>query len=174
MARAAVATLLVALLLAAGVVWGEELREHALLLGSHMSAAAAAWTGGSSTRATSSGSSSSSSGGGPLPCEASGFCSLGRTRHFVGDWATNDGLRALLEAVSYKREVGAGRAARKSGLSISPAAKSADPTQIIITLSGNEHGLKMAVNLAKTAEDQGLAHFVIVTIERKASHGRPF
>jgi hypothetical protein len=42
---------------------------------------------------------------GPLPCEASGYCSLGVSKLWRGDVATNEGLRAMLEAVSFKREV---------------------------------------------------------------------
>lgn len=50
------------------------------------------------------GSSSSSSAG--LACRESGLCSVGKVRRWRGDIATNEQLRAMLEAVSYKREVG--------------------------------------------------------------------
>jgi hypothetical protein len=42
---------------------------------------------------------------GPLPCERSGYCSLGKTRVWRGDVAANDALRQMLEAVSFKKEV---------------------------------------------------------------------
>ncbi|KAL4425434.1 hypothetical protein ABPG75_009450 [Micractinium tetrahymenae] len=51
------------------------------------------------------GSGSGSSGGAGLACEESGLCSVGKVRHWRGDIATNEQLRAMLEAVSYKREV---------------------------------------------------------------------
>ncbi|GFH19710.1 uncharacterized protein HaLaN_16707, partial [Haematococcus lacustris] len=38
-------------------------------------------------------------------CEASGYCSLGHTRTHTGDVRTGAGLRALAEAVSFKKEL---------------------------------------------------------------------
>jgi hypothetical protein len=40
-----------------------------------------------------------------LPCNASGYCSLGQTRVWRGDIATNDAMREMLAAVSYRKEV---------------------------------------------------------------------
>lgn len=54
-------------------------------------------------RSDSSGSGGSSTAG--LTCQESGLCSLGKVRHWRGDVATNEQLRAMLEAVAYKREV---------------------------------------------------------------------
>lgn len=41
-----------------------------------------------------------------LPCRASGYCSLGRSKVWRGDVATNRALQAMLKAVTYKKEVG--------------------------------------------------------------------
>ena len=40
-----------------------------------------------------------------LPCQASGYCSLGKSKVWTGDVATNEALREMLEAVSFKKEV---------------------------------------------------------------------
>ncbi|KAL4446752.1 hypothetical protein ABPG77_007996 [Micractinium sp. CCAP 211/92] len=51
---------------------------------------------------------SRSSGGGStvgLACRESGLCSVGKVKRWRGDIATNEQLQAMLEAVSYKREV---------------------------------------------------------------------
>lgn len=55
---------------------------------------------------------SSSIGGGSnagLACQESGLCSVGKVKRWHGDIATNEQLQAMLEAVSYKREVRQGR-----------------------------------------------------------------
>ena len=51
------------------------------------------------------GSSSSSAEPSSLPCQASGYCSLGKSKVWTGDVATNEALREMLEAVSFKKEV---------------------------------------------------------------------
>ncbi|GFH16897.1 uncharacterized protein HaLaN_13416 [Haematococcus lacustris] len=38
-------------------------------------------------------------------CEASGFCSLGHSKQWVGDIRTGAALREMLAAVSYKKEL---------------------------------------------------------------------
>ncbi len=38
-------------------------------------------------------------------CEEGGFCSVGRTRHFVGDIKESASLKRMLEAISYKNEL---------------------------------------------------------------------
>ena len=41
-----------------------------------------------------------------LECARSGYCSLGVSKTWVGDVATNEALREAMEAISYKKEVG--------------------------------------------------------------------
>jgi hypothetical protein len=74
-----------------------------------------------------------------LPCNASGYCSLGQTRVWRGDIATNDAMREMLAAVSYRKE-------------------------IIFTVSnlGGYH-LELAMNVIRSAEAQGYGHsFILV------------
>ena len=67
----------------------------------------------SSSTSSSSGGTSTTSGTGARPagpataadCAASGMCSLGTSREYVGELASNEGLRAALQAVAYKQEV---------------------------------------------------------------------
>jgi hypothetical protein len=42
---------------------------------------------------------------GPLGCRASGYCSLGKSKVWRGDIATNAALLEMLQAVAYKKEV---------------------------------------------------------------------
>ena len=45
---------------------------------------------------------------GPLACEATGLCSLGKSRRWRGPLETNRQLRDMLDYVAYNKEVGAG------------------------------------------------------------------
>ena len=40
-----------------------------------------------------------------LPCLKSGYCSLGKTRAYVGEVDSTEGLQAALEATAYKKEI---------------------------------------------------------------------
>lgn len=42
---------------------------------------------------------------GRLACESSGYCSLGKVKPWSGDIRTSQGLRNMLEARSYKKEL---------------------------------------------------------------------
>lgn len=60
---------------------------------------------------------------GTMDCTSSGYCSVGRTRTWRGDIASNAALREMLEAVSFRREVRAGRGGvgwRGSRLAVPP------------------------------------------------------
>lgn len=57
------------------------------------------------------GGSKTAAAGGPLPCEASGYCSLDSSKVWHGDIATNEKLKEMLESVSYKKEASAAVAA---------------------------------------------------------------
>ncbi|KAI3428524.1 hypothetical protein D9Q98_007347 [Chlorella vulgaris] len=85
----------------------------------------------------------------PLPCEASGYCSLGVSKLWRGDVATNEGLRALLEAVSFKRE-------------------------IIFTMSDLKgYVLEMALNAVSSAAAQGYGHSLVLATDPAACSNIP-
>lgn len=126
--------------------------------GSSSAAAAAVRSGGSGGRGSSGGGSASASRqgdgmqlpAGTLGCELSGYCSVGRVRTWSGDISTNAALREMLEAVSYKKE-------------------------IIITALNTPVGVwaEMAINLVKSAEALGLAHFVLQGVSEEVCAGLP-
>lgn len=87
---------------------------------------------------------------GTFTCEASGHCSLGTSRTWRGDIATNAALHAMLEAVAFKREV--------------------------LFTTFDEGALvyrQMAINTFMSAEDLGFGHMFLLAETEQACHNLP-
>eukprot|EP00798_Chlamydomonas_sp_ICE-L_P016480 gene16480-22702_t len=76
---------------------------------------------------------------GKLACEESGYCSLGKTKQFVGDISQPGNLRKLLESTAYKQEI------------------------ILIQMSGSKVYIEMMLQLRADFKELGMSHVVVLS-----------
>eukprot|EP00798_Chlamydomonas_sp_ICE-L_P031469 gene31469-6657_t len=78
---------------------------------------------------------------GKLACEESGYCSLGKTKQFVGDISQLGNLRKLLESTAFKQEI------------------------ILIQMSGSKLYIEMMLQLRFDFKELGMDHIVVLASE---------